>query len=529
MKSYLSFPKIIIVILFLFFPKYLFGQYPNIRVSHPDSYSPEEVTISINPTNPLNLAAGANINYYYYSFDGGLTWTEGQLSSSLGVYGDPCVVFDADGNLYYSHLSDPVDGAWLDRMVVQKSTNGGLAWNDGVGVGLNPPKMQDKEWMATDFTNSQYHNNLYMTWTEFDQYGSPDPEDSTRILFSHSTDFAENWSLPITVSDVGGSCLDGDASVEGAVPAIGPNGEIYVSWAGPLGILFDKSMDGGLTFGVDVFVTDQPGGWDFDIPGIFRCNGFPVTACDISNSIYRGNIYIMWSDQRNGIDNTDVFIKKSTDGGETWGNIVQVNDDASNRHQFFPWITIDQMTGAIYVVFYDRRNTIGDGTDVYVAKSTDGGESFINFQVSQSSFMPDANIFFGDYINIAARAGKVYPIWMRMDGYDLSVWVALIDDSTSTDIEAADTKLVKDLLLRQNRPNPFNPLTTISYSLPNSDFVTLRIYDMLGREIQILTDEFQKKGQYSLNFDAGKLASGVYFYQLQTSDFREIKKMLLLR
>ena len=65
------------------------AQYPNIRVSHPASTDPEEVTISINPTNPLNLAAGANISYYYYSFDGGFTWTEGQLSSSLGVWGDP--------------------------------------------------------------------------------------------------------------------------------------------------------------------------------------------------------------------------------------------------------------------------------------------------------------------------------------------------------------------------------------------------------------------------------------------------------
>jgi len=80
------------------------AQYPNIRISNPDSPDPEEVTIAINPTNPKNLAAGANISYYYYSFNGGLSWIEGRLTSSLGVWGDPCVIFDGKGDLYFGHL-----------------------------------------------------------------------------------------------------------------------------------------------------------------------------------------------------------------------------------------------------------------------------------------------------------------------------------------------------------------------------------------------------------------------------------------
>jgi hypothetical protein len=71
------------------------AQHQNFRVSKVESTNPEEVTIAINPANPRQLAAGANINFYYDSTDGGLTWTEGRLTSSLGVWGDPCVVFDA--------------------------------------------------------------------------------------------------------------------------------------------------------------------------------------------------------------------------------------------------------------------------------------------------------------------------------------------------------------------------------------------------------------------------------------------------
>ena len=142
----------------------------NILVSLPGNLRPEEVSICINPVNPDNLAAGSNLNFYYYSTDGGWTWTEGRMTSTLGVWGDPSLVFDARGNLYFGHLSLPLEGDFIDRIVVQKSVDGGRTWNDGAGMGLNPPKDQDKEWLGVDTTNSPYRNNIYSAWTEFDRY-----------------------------------------------------------------------------------------------------------------------------------------------------------------------------------------------------------------------------------------------------------------------------------------------------------------------------------------------------------------------
>ncbi len=414
-------------------PDGAFPDFTNVRVSSTSSMDPEEVSIAINPVNPLNLAAGANIRYYYYSTNGGLSWTQGNLTSTYGVWGDPCLIFDARGFLYYGHLSNPPSpGYWIDRIVVNRSTNGGAAWNSGVGIGFNPPvRNQDKEWLAADMTASPYRNNLYVAWTEFDNYGSANPADSSRILFSRSTDAGITWSAPVRLSDHGGDCIDEDNTVEGAVPAVGPNGELYTAWSGPLGIMFDRSTDGGVTWGTDVFVTSQPGGWDFGIPGIYRCNGMPVTACDAGTSAYSGNIYVLWSDQRNGVGDTEIFLVRSTDGGTTWGPTKRVNNDLTATQQFFPWMTVDQSTGYIYAVFYDRRNTAGNATEVWMARSTDGGETFSNFRVSQSSFTPTSGVFFGDYTNIAALSGKVYPIWMRLDGSALSVWTALVTDSAA--------------------------------------------------------------------------------------------------
>ncbi len=518
---------------FLFFLSFgvmnIYPQYTNVRVDGPDSYQPEEVTIAINPADTNYLAAGANIDYFFYSDDGGMSWGESTMSSTLGVWGDPCVLFDSLGTLYYAHLSNPVSGYWIDRIVIQRSTDYGQTWNDGVGVGYEYPKNQDKEWMAVDLTQSPYKGNIYVTWTEFDDYGSSNSNDSSRIKFSKSTDQGVTWSDAITISDVSGDCIDSDNTTEGAVPAVGPNGEIYVSWAGPLGLMFDKSTDGGETWGTDIFVSDIPGGWDFNVPGIMRCNGLPITMCDVSDSPYRGNIYICWGDQRNGSDDTDVFLSRSTDGGETWSPAVRVNNDSTTRHQFFPWMTVDQKTGNIWGVFYDRRNTIGVATDVYLVRSTDGGETFENFRVSESSFIPNAGVFFGDYINIAAWDRMVRPIWMRLDGNALSVWTAIVYDSASVTSVNREQFIPEGYALFQNYPNPFNPSTTISYQLPEEAFVTLKVYDILGNEVKLLVNETKPAGVHEVTFNPGNLSSGIYLYRIEANGFKQQKKLIFLK
>src|SRR5205085_12286756 len=79
--------------------------------------------------------------------------------------------------------------------------------------------------------------------------------------------------------------------------------------------------------------------------------------------------------------------------------------------------------------------------------------------------------------------------------------------------------------LSQNYPNPFNPLTTIKYSLPKDLKVTIKIYDLLGREVNTLVNDFKKAGYYEVKFDGSNFASGVYFYRIEAGDFVQSKKM----
>ena len=406
------------------------AHYQNILIDrNSKGYGPCEPSIAMDPNNINNLVAAAVLDRAYYSLDGGLTWEQQQLSSPFGVLGDPVVISDIMGNFYYFHLSFPSgEGDWdsdkLDRMVCQKSIDGGRSWNSGTFTGLNPPKDQDKEWGIVDPEN----NYIYLTWTQFDVYGSEAPEHYSNILFSKSMDDGATWTSAVQINQLSGDCLDDDQTTEGAVPAVSPDGDIYVSWAMDEKIYFDRSMDFGDTWmDQDVVVADQPGGWDQKIPGLGRANGLPITLCDLSDGPYGGTVYVNWSDQRAGESDTDIWISSSKDGGSNWSDPIKVNDDDSRRHQFFPWATIDQSTGNIYVVFYDRRNFNDLTTEVYLATSKDGGKTFVNERISEHAFKPNPDLFFGDYNNIVAHQGSIRPVWTQVDGQELSIWTAIIE------------------------------------------------------------------------------------------------------
>jgi len=100
---------------------------------------------------------------------------------------------------------------------------------------------------------------------------------------------------------------------------------------------------------------------------------------------------------------------------------------------------------------------------------------------------------------------------------------------TLTDVYQINFDLPETYFLFQNYPNPFNPSTTISFSIPTSEFVTLKVFNLLGREVTTLVNEEKPNGIYNVQFDGSSLASGVYYYQLKSGEFVSTKKLLLLK
>jgi hypothetical protein len=320
-----------------------------VRITEPSAINPAEVSIAINPRNPDNMiAASLQIgrppkprasSYQYVTFDGGKTWkTVPTPNPTSLVQGDDIVVFSSDGVAYHVHLS--FEGIRQSRpvraengMIVNVSKDGGNTWTTGTPainhVNTVTP-FEDKPGMVVDNApSSRSKGNVYLAWTRFDVYGSANPEHRSQIYFTRSTDQGQTFSMPFRVSDTGGDCVDSDNTVEGAVPAVGPNGEVYLVWAGPLGLVMDKSLDGGLTFGKDKVIGDMPGGWDFSVEGLSRANGMPVTGVDLSNGPNKGTLYVNWIDARNG--DPDVFVMSSKDKGETWSTPVSIAHQARPR------------------------------------------------------------------------------------------------------------------------------------------------------------------------------------------------------
>ena len=428
-----------------------------VRITEPDAINPAEVTIAINPKNPDNMIAASFQtgnppkpragSYHYVTFDGGKTWNTVSTPNPKNlVQGDDVLAFSNDGVAYHAHLS--FDGIRLARparaengMIVNVSKDGGNTWTDGTPainhINTVTP-FEDKPGLVVDNApGSRHHGNVYMAWTRFDVYGSSNPEHHSQIYFTRSIDQGQTFSMPIRISDTGGDCLDSDNTVEGAVPAVGPNGEVYVVWAGPLGLVFDKSTDGGLTFGKDKVIGEIPGGWDFGMEGLSRANGMPVTGVDLSNGPNKGTLYVNWIDARNG--DPDVFVMSSRNGGETWTAPVRVNDDAlkNGKAQFFTWMAIDPADGSVNIVFYDRRDGKGTQTGLTLARSVDGGRTFVNHKIDVPLFNVNERVFFGDYSSISAYDGRVVPVFMHFvtEG-NLAVSVALFRFKLGTqDIE----------------------------------------------------------------------------------------------
>jgi len=102
-------------------------------------------------------------------------------------------------------------------------------------------------------------------------------------------------------------------------------------------------------------------------------------------------------------------------------------------------------------------------------------------------------------------------------------------EQLATGVSEKTSSLPTNFELSQNYPNPFNPTTSIEYSIPRASFVTLKVYNLLGQEVASLVSQEQKASKYTVSFDASRLSSGVYFYQIQAGNFSLTKKMLLLK
>ncbi|HUI29146.1 MAG TPA: alpha-amylase family glycosyl hydrolase [Candidatus Acidoferrales bacterium] len=196
--------------------------------------------------------------------------------------------------------------------------------------------------------------------------------------------------------------------------------------------------------------------------------------------------------------------------------------------EFGKYLTVN--TTAADTVFAFAR--VSDTLPAIVAANLTGGRATFALSIDSTTFnMAQSRSY---YLN-DLMSGSIYPVsrttignfTMTLAPYQTAVMI-LADTAFVTSVQEPPNIATKYELL-QNYPNPFNPSTIISYQLPVAGHVTLKVYDVLGREVKTLVDEAKQPGRYEIRFDGSRLASGVYFYVLKTNTFFQAKKMLMIK
>lgn len=409
----------------------------------------DETSIAVSPRNDQVIVGaskviqgggtsgrGDTLVSYYFSSDGGRSWGTGLIGletpeKTWGRASDPSVASDLDGNFYLCVLM--LDNSSFDTGVyVFKSVNDGRTFTDPKAVVLDigniaSPRRADKCFLTVDASaTSQFKNCVYVVWTSTgaDENG----QNATVVRFSRRRAGEANFSQSKAISHVG--------DMRGPSLATGPNGEFYAAWVGmpARSLLFNASIDGGDTFlpglaSIDTIVHNYVGNLEgpnatFFITGVNRANSFPTIDVDRSTGPNRGMVYIAWAETTNGRD-TDIFISRITPHPGSLPDVgfpVRVNNDGSGVDQFFPWLSVDSSSGAVEVAFYDRRDEPGSVLmNMYLGRSTDGGESFENTRISSASSDPriqasvvgsnTSEIGIGDYVGLVATRSKAHIMW----------------------------------------------------------------------------------------------------------------------
>jgi hypothetical protein len=434
----------------------------NVRLNCDSNTSPDnETPIVADPTNPNHLLAGSNDYFitqkgsgiqervptgFFTSFDGGHTWTDGQIpmgNGGSGGNGDPSPAFDAKfGTAHMAQLSaaigqgrDPNAGH-ID-VSVSTSYDGGLTWKPPVTVDIGQASIGpsangvflDKEWLVADnFPSSPHYGRLYLTWDRIEE--SKGAFLRSPVDLSYSDNAGKTWSRPIEITGSNPTfCTanQGPAGPSGACDesffsygAVEPNGDLVVgfmnqqhaaAWEEPNEfedqVMTVTSHDGGLHFSNPVHVTDMEDGgiesikftdYPANADGRATQTGFQFRTGSWGNlglDPVTGKVYVVWTDNSDGlhdvanpVTDTNVFMSVSSNEGATWSAPIRVTSGPMDN--WFPWVTA--RGGRVAVAFQEEV-----GTGLYVTKlatSTNDGASWSTQTVSNAVSDADHSVWF---------------------------------------------------------------------------------------------------------------------------------------
>jgi hypothetical protein len=252
----------------------------------------------------------------------------------------------------------------------------------------------------------------------------------------------------------------------------------------------------------DVRLTNDPG---------YSFTSFNNAWCIASSGSV---VHVVWQDVRDG--NYEIYCKRSTDAGVSWGPDTRLTNYTA--YSTNPSVAVSGSN--VHIVWFDFR----DGNrEIYYKNSIDGGNTW------SSDTRLTNNTDYSFYPSVAVSGSVVHIVWHDYRDGNWEIYYKRDPTGNTIGIKNITSEIPSSYSLQQNYPNPFNPITNVKFQIINSDNVKITVFDITGKEVAILVNEQLAPGTYETTFDASMLTSGVYFYRLETTDFVQTNKMILLK
>ena len=476
-----------------------------------------------------NYNVGTNV-YFNRSTNNGITWNATITLGSSSYNPEPSGVCDKNGNVF---------SVWFNGggLSLKKSSDGGATFGGTISIAsFSHPgvvnygryclktdiRVSANPQIACDKTNGPYANYLYCVCGT-----NPAGTDNADIYFFKSTDNGATWSGNVKLND-------DNTTTDQWHPAISVDslGRVFVYWYDsrndPTNNLMTEewgtcSTNGGVTFMPDFMISNQ--NFNPNTVKLSQGSGQAYYMGDYQGIASGGkNTIPFYSCQNNSLNDYMAYLPD-------YGMYFSKSPDTVGRNSTYPQsvkipmmgpytgtvnytanLTTPPSTGNIYLVFPNPSKVLTGSPDSVLL-----------------NIITTINVTPGVYtVNVTGNEAGGPRTHTR--SFTLVV-------TNVTGISNNNQIIPDDFALYQNYPNPFNPETKIKFDIPDrfpigtfgNDKVVLKIYDILGKEIQTLVNESLQPGSYEVTFDGSNLPSGIYFYSLQTVGFTETKKLILLK
>jgi hypothetical protein len=419
--------------------------------------------------------------YYKRSTDGGVSWgTDTRLTNAPAEsFSSSVSVSDSVVHVVWQDNRDGAPG----EIYYKNSTDGGVSW--GTDARLTN-EIEGSWYPSVTVSGAVVHivwqNVLFGHW---------------EIYYKHSTDGGLSWGADAHLSN--------DTLVSWYPSVSVSDSVVHVVWEdtrdgnGEGEIYYKRSTDKGVNWGAETRLTNDT-------------SYSNAPSVSVSGSV----VHVVWHDDRDG--NTEIYYKRSTDGGISW----EIDTRLTNKNAFSKFPSVSVSGSVIHVVWFDERDEVNNW-EIYYKRSTDGGISWgADTRLTNNS--ADSQ-----FPSVSVSDSVVHVVWFDDRDGNHEIYYKRNPTDNVTGIENISSELPKEFNLEQNYPNPFNPSTKINYKISATGKISLKVYDVLGNEVATLVNEEKPAGSYEVTFNAEGLASGVYIYRLKSGSSSLSKKLLLLK